>query len=658
MSILPDPNAAAEHRQANTIDAHGTAGVDAHNSGTSSGFPAALTLGALGVVYGDIGTSPIYSLRECFHLAHLEATPTNVLGLLSLVFWSLALTVTLKYVTFVLRADNDGEGGILALTSLLVPLRARLVRRRLLYVVLGLIGSALLYGDSIITPAISVLSATEGLEQIAPATKPWVIPLTLIILVGLFAFQYKGTAGVGKIFGPVMVVWFSMLAALGIYHFVQHPGVIEAVNPVHAVDFFRANGFVGFTVLGSVFLCVTGGEALYADLGHFGRKPIQYAWLGFVLPSLLLCYFGQGALLLSSPEAQASMHDFHPFFQMAPAWFLPFQVVLACVATVIASQAVISGAFSLTMQLVQFGYLPRLKIVNTSEHHAGQVYLPFVNGALLVGCVALVLTFRSSSALAAAYGIAVTSTMGITTVLFTVLARRRWKWSWALALGFLLVFIPIDLAFFGANALKIMHGGWVPIVIALGLFVIMMTWKKGRTLVQDAQHEGRLPVEMFISDLASRDVPRVKGTAVFFNPVRHVTPSSLLHNFKHNQVLHSRNLFVDVETMSRPFVPKENRFEIEDLGADCYQVVMHYGFAEQPTVAEDLIGLEMPGGPVKMMSTTFFMRRERIVTTGRGGMMRWRKQAFATMQHASADVADYFGLPVGRVIELGERVVI
>ena len=656
MSILPESSEAAEERQAETIEAHGTSGVSldvAHGHDAESGFPFALTLGALGVVYGDIGTSPIYSLRECFELAHLAVTPTNVLGLLSLVFWSLALTVTLKYVTFVLRADNDGEGGILALTSLLVPLRARLVRRRLLYVVLGLLGAALLYGDSIITPAISVLSAAEGLEQIAPATTPWVIPLTLVILVGLFAFQYKGTAGVGKVFGPVMIVWFTMLAVLGIYHFVKHPGVIEAVNPLHAAQFFAANGFVGFAVLGSVFLCVTGGEALYADLGHFGRKPIQYAWLGFVLPALLICYFGQGAMLLADPSTVE-----HPFFQMAPEWFRPFQVIIACVATVIASQAVISGAFSLTMQLVQFGYLPRLKIVNTSEHHAGQVYLPFVNWALLAGCIALVLAFQTSSRLAAAYGIAVTSTMGITTVLFTVLARRRWKWSWPLALGFLLLFIPIDLAFFGANLLKFAHGGWVAVAVALVLFGVMITWKRGRTLVQDAQHEGRLPVDMFITDLAVRDVPRVQGTAVFFNPVRHVTPSALLHNFKHNRVLHARNLFVDVETLSRPFVAKDNRFEVEDLGAGCYQVVMYYGFAEQPTVADDLFALDLAGGPVKVMDTTFFMRRERIVVTDKGGMARWRKQTYATMAHASADVADYFGLPVGRVIELGERVVI
>ena len=656
MSILPASSESAEERQAETIEAYGTAGVTeatAHGHDGDGGFPAALTLGALGVVYGDIGTSPIYSLRECFELAHLPVTPANVLGLLSLVFWSLALTVTLKYVTFVLRADNEGEGGILALTSLLVPLRARLARRRVLYVVLGLAGSALLYGDSIITPAISVLSATEGLEQIAPSTTPWVIPLTLVILVGLFSFQHKGTAGIGKIFGPVMVVWFTMLAVLGVYHFVRHPGVLEAVNPLYAVDFFRTNGFVGFTVLGSVFLCVTGGEALYADLGHFGRKPIQYAWLGFVLPALLLCYFGQGAMLIADPATVE-----HPFFQMSPVWFRPFQVVIACVATVIASQAVISGAFSLTMQLVQFGYLPRLKIVNTSEHHAGQVYLPFVNWALLGGCIALVLAFGSSSKLAAAYGIAVTSTMGITTVLFTVLARRRWKWSWPLALAFLFVFIPIDLAFFGANTLKIAHGGWVAIAIAAVLMGVMMTWKKGRTLVQDAQHEGRLPIDMFISDLASRDVPRVKGTAVFFNPVRHVTPSSLLHNFKHNQVLHRRNLFVDIETLSRPFVASENRFEVEALGYGCFQVVMYYGFAEQPTVAEDLFRLDIEGGPVKMMDTTFFMRRERIVAGAKGGMAMWRKHTYATLSHASADVADYFGLPVGRVIELGERVVI
>lgn len=621
--------------------------------GPKTGLQLALTIGAIGVVYGDIGTSPLYALRESFHLFHLDPTPGNVLGILSLIFWALVLVITVKYVTFVLRADNDGEGGIMSLSSLIVPLRARLRGRRWLIVPAGLFGAALLYGDSTITPAITVLSAVEGLELIAPATTPYVIPIVIAILIGLFAAQYKGTGGVGKIFGPIMVLWFVVLAALGISWIVHEPGVLGAINPVHAARFFAHNGGLGFLVLGSVFLVVTGGEALYADLGHFGLTPIRNAWLFVVLPALLLNYFGQGAMLLESPERIE-----HPFFMLAPEWALPFVVILSTMAAVIASQAVISGAFSLTMQLVQFGYLPRVSIRYTSEEHQGQIYIPVVNWMLLVMCVLLVLVFQSSANLAAAYGIAVTSAMTLTTLLFArLLHRRKQK---VLAIGFLLVFLPIDLAFFGANVVKLPDGGWVPLALGIVLFLVMLTWKQGRQIVSDARAEGRLPLDMLLDDLAVREQPRVPGTAVFLGATQHVAPSSLLHNLKHNHVVHARNVFLRVRTISRPRVAEAARFRCTTLGQGFYYVELDYGFFEQPNVADDLMKQTIDGKPLKPMETSFFVRRERLVVTRLKGqarqMRRWRRQLFALMQHASADTADYYGLPAGRVIELGERV--
>ena len=627
-----------------TIDGHG------HTPGTRKAH-LALTLAALGVVYGDIGTSPIYALRECFHLGHIEPTPGAVLGVLSLVFWALVLIVSVKYLLFVLRADNDGEGGILSLASLVISLRGRLKGRRWLIIPLGLFGAALLYGDGTITPAISVLSAVEGLEQIAPATKPYVIPITLVIITALFAVQRRGTGGIGKIFGPVTLLWFIVLAVLGVANIIKAPEVFAAINPLYGARFFVDHGWAGFLVLGSVFLVVTGGEALYADLGHFGLKPIQHAWFALVLPALLLNYFGQGALLLDDPSAVA-----HPFFRLSPEWALPFLVILATLATSIASQAVISGAFSLTMQLVQFGYLPKLTIVHTSEQQEGQIYLPFVNAALYIVCVVLVLTFKTSTNMAAAYGIAVTSTMAITTVLFFTLTRRRWRWPVWASWAFLLVFLPIDLAFFGANIIKIAAGGWVPLLLAAILFMIMLTWKQGRTLISDAARASRLPIGMLIDDLGRRSVERVAGTGVFFHPSRSETPSTLLHNLKHNHVLHERNLFLTVKTVSRPRVAPEDRAKIAPLGQGCYHVDLLYGFVEQPCVADDVLKLVVDGQPLKAMETSFFLRRERLEVTPLKGLARWRKQLFALMSHASADSADYYGLPAGRTIELGERV--
>ncbi|HYE56986.1 MAG TPA: potassium transporter Kup [Rhodothermales bacterium] len=610
----------------------------------------ALTLGALGVVYGDIGTSPLYALRESFHGHHLPASPENVLGILSLIFWALVLVISVKYCTFVLRADNEGEGGILTLAGLIVRLRGRLRGRRWLVVPMGLFGVALLYGDGTITPAISVLSAVEGLEVLAPATKPYVIPITLAILAGLFAVQKRGTEKVGKVFGPLTLTWFLTLAVLGVSWIVRAPEVLAAINPAHAVTFFSHNGLLGFLVLGSVVLVITGGESLYVDLGHFGRGPIRNAWFAIVLPALLLNYFGQGAMLLTTPGVE------HPFFELAPGWALPFVVVLATMATCIASQAVISGAFSLTLHLIQFGYLPRLTIKHTSEHHRGQIYLPAVNAFLFVVTVVFVLSFQSSANLAAAYGIAVTSTMTLTTILFFLFTRRRWQWPLWKSLAFLAVFLTIDGAFLSANLVKVADGGWVPLLLAAVLFTVMLTWKQGRTLAHDIQAEGQLPVEMFLDDLARRDIERVPGVAVFVSP-RFATPSALLHNLKHNHVLHEKNVFLKVTTVSRPRVAQEQRVTIHPLGLGFYAVELNYGFFEQPCVADDLMKLKLDGKKLRPMETSYFVRRERLVVTPKKGPLgKLRKQLFAFIQHASTDTADYFGLPAGRVIELGERV--
>jgi len=622
---------------------------DAHGA-PKGGLQLALTLGALGIVYGDIGTSPLYALRESFHGHHLPASPENVLGILSLIFWSLVLVISVKYCTFVLRADNEGEGGILTLAGLIVRLRGRLQGRRWLVVPMGLFGVALLYGDGTITPAISVLSAVEGLEVLAPATTPYVIPITLAILAGLFAFQSKGTERVGKIFGPITLVWFLVLAVMGVSWIVRAPEVLWAVNPVHAVTFFAHNGLLGFLVLGSVVLVITGGESLYVDLGHFGIGPIRRAWFAVVLPALLLNYFGQGAMLLTTPGVE------HPFFEMAPAWALPFVVILATMATVIASQAVISGAFSLTLHLIQFGYLPRLKIKHTSEHHKGQIYLPAVNAFLFVVTVIFVLGFRTSANLAAAYGIAVTSTMTLTSILFFLFTMRRWRWPIWKSLIFLGVFLTIDLAFLSANLVKVADGGWVPLVLATLLFLVMLTWKQGRTFVNDAQVETQLPIEMLLEDVARRGVERVPGVAVFVAS-RFATPSALLHNLKHNHVLHEKNVLLSVQTVSRPRVTATERGSIKPLGQGFYRAELAYGFFEQPCVADDLMRLELDGQTLRPMETSYFIRRERLVVTPKKGPLgKLRKQLFALIQHASADTADYFGLPPGRVIELGERV--
>jgi KUP system potassium uptake protein len=608
-----------------------------------------LSLAAIGVVFGDIGTSPIYALRESFHPSHgVSATPDNVLGVLSLIFWSLVVVISIKYIGMVMRADNKGEGGIIALTALVSPPGKEATGRRRLLVFAGLFGAALLYGDSMITPAISVLSAVEGLEVTTHGLHLFVIPITILILVALFAFQSRGTARVGAVFGPVMVVWFLTLGITGIASILQHPRVLEALLPTHGVSFFLRNRGLAFLVLGSVFLVVTGGEALYADMGHFGKRPIRLTWFIVVLPCLMLNYMGQGALIIYEPDALQA-----PFFRLVPHWAVYPLIALTTLATVIASQAVISGAFSLTRQAVQLGYLPRLRVEHTSEHHIGQIYMPAVNWLLLVACIGLVLGFRSSSRLANAYGVAVTTDMVFTTILFMAVALRRWGWkTWAVLLtgaGFL----SVDLAFWGGNLPKIPHGGWFPLAVAGGMFIIMTTWKAGRALLVKRMSSRLIPIDSFIDSL-ERDPPsRVPGTAVFLNSSPNGTPPALLHNLKHNRTLHERIVLLTVVIHEVPFVPEEDRFDTSELGKNIYRVLLNYGFAQDPDVPAALSNCQVCGEGFKMMETSFFLSREQLITTDKPGMARWRKHVFALTARNSTGAFSFFRLPPNRVIELG-----
>ncbi len=615
-------------------------------------YLAVLTLGALGVVFGDIGTSPLYALRECFTGHHpIPPTPGNVLGILSLIFWALVLTISVKYLAIVLRADNRGEGGILALMALLRPPSATGVSRHVVLVALGLFGAALLYGDSIITPAITVLSAVEGLEIVTPAFTPYIQPIVVLILVALFLIQKKGTAGVGAVFGPVMVAWFVVLAGLGLVHIFDAPRVLGAVSPLHAMRFFAENGTTGFLILGSVFLVVTGGEALYADMGHFGARPIRVGWFAFVLPSLLLNYFGQGALLLTDPKAASN-----PLFGLAPKWGILPLVLLATAASIIASQAVISGAFSLTRQAIQLGYMPRLRIDHTSEKEIGQIYLPSINWGLAVACIWLVLAFRSSGALAAAYGVAVTTTMGITTVLLYVYARETWKVSRAVALPVTIAFLVVDLAFFGANIVKIGSGGWVPLAIALFVYTIMTTWKRGRLILQARLREATLPVDVFLQDVEKRSPTRVRGTAVFMDRIPEGIPPPLLHNLKHNKILHERVVFLTVVTDEVPRLKEKERTRCEFLGPGFWRVTLHYGFMENPDVPRALRKLKLDGKGFEPMETTFFLGRETLIASKRPGMALWREHFFAWMSRSEGRATAFFNIPPGRVVELGLQV--
>jgi KUP system potassium uptake protein len=625
-----------------------------HNQERSSSghrYLLGLGLGALGVVYGDIGTSPLYALRECFHGSHAIALNRgNVLGVLSLIFWSLIIVISIKYLLFVMRADNRGEGGILALMALIPP-GLRRSQGRWVLVALGLFGSALLYGDGMITPAITVLSAVEGIGVATPVFKHQVIPIAVIILVVLFLVQRWGTAGIGKVFGPVMCLWFVALAILGVSWIVRVPEVFTAVNPYHALRFFLDNRVAGFLALGSVFLVVTGGEALYADMGHFGRRPIQLAWFGMVLPSLLLNYFGQGALLLTHPEARE-----HPFYEMAPSWALYPLVVLATAAAIIASQAVISGAFSLTRQAVQLGYAPRLEIVHTSEAEIGQIYIPSVNWLLMICTIALVLGFRSSSNLAGAYGVAVTATMIITTILFDVVARRLWGWPLRFVLPAVLFFAVIDLAFFGANIVKLFDGGWFPLVVGLAIYTVMVTWKQGRKILAERLAKDALPFEEFVATVRPEAPMRVPGVAVFMARDAVGTPTALLHNLKHNKVLHEKVILLTVQTEEIPTVDPADRVAVEPLGKEFYRVTARYGFTENPGVPEVLDRLAEKGVKLNLMSTTFFLSRETLIPSPKRGMALWREKLFALMVRNAMRPTDFFRIPPNRVIELGMQV--
>ncbi len=622
---------------------------------------AVLSLSALGVVYGDIGTSPLYSLKECFGPHGVPATRENVLGILSLILWSLNFVVSFKYILLVMKADNRGEGGILALLALVRGKEEPSGRRRAL-VLLGLFGAALLYGDGVITPAISVLGAVEGLDYATPALLPFVVPITVLILVGLFVFQRLGTAGVGAVFGPIMVLWFGCLAVLGIGGILRDPGVLRAVNPWYAVDFFWRDGAQGFFILGAVVLVFTGGEALYADMGHFGKRPIRLAWFGVALPALMLNYFGQGALLLDVPSAAKS-----PFYALVPAWALYPMVGVAATAAVVASQALISGAFSLTRQAVQLGYSPRVTVKHTSSREAGQIYVPEVNAALMVACVGLVLGFRSSTNLAAAYGIAVTGTMTITTILFAWVARTRWRWGVARVVGVTAMLLGVDLAFLGANMVKVLQGGWFPLVVAIGIFALMTTWKRGRILLASIMRENSLPLDLFLRDIARRQPFRVPGVAVFMTSDPSGAPPVLLHHLKHNKVLHEKVLLMSVATAEIPQVAEEERVEFKELGEGFYLVQAYYGFMETPDVPAVLKSLEPKGLIIKPMETTFYLGRETLIATpatrkpaptptGHERMYQWRKKLFILMTRNAQSATTFFNLPPNRVVELGAQI--
>jgi KUP system potassium uptake protein len=641
--------------------------VEAHPTGRRLGI---LSLTALGIVYGDIGTSPLYALQQCFTSKEFSLAPTteNVYGVLSLIVWLLVLVVAIKYIVFIMRADNRGEGGILALMALILQQERRVTdtKRRFLLISLALFGAALLYGDGIITPAISVLSAVEGLKTVTPTFSNYVVPFSAVILVLLFTLQRFGTGRVGVMFGPVMLVWFATIAVLGTASIIHEPRILGALNPWHGAAFFIANRHVAFLTLGAVVLAVTGAEALYADMGHFGKRPIRVAWFSLVLPALVLNYLGQGALLLRNPAATAN-----PFFFLAPRVMLLPLVVLATVAAVIASQALISGAFSLTQQAVQLGYSPRITVVHTSANEAGQIYIPEINRLLMFGCVLLVLAFKNSNSLGAAYGIAVTGTMAITSLLFYVVARGRWNWSLWHILPITLAFLAIDLTLFAANVIKIEHGGWVPIIIAAVVFTLMSTWKKGRLLLNHALHSGSLPIDLFLGDVARRKPVRVPGTAVFMTSSNDGVPVVLLHHLKHNKVLHEQVILMSVVTPEVPEVRASERVTVEKLEQGFWRVTARYGFMESPNVPEILQWARESGVKAKPNDTTFYLGRERIIIgdgEARPGtrrapddvvlprMARWRKKLFVLMSRNARSATEFFGIPPNRVVELGAQV--
>ncbi len=618
---------------------------------TSKSSLAALTLGALGVVYGDIGTSVLYALKLVFDTGLVPLTEANILGILSIFFWTLTTVVSVKYVGLVLRADNHGEGGLVAMLALaLVAVKDR-PRLRHSILLVGIFGAALFYGDGVITPAISVLSAMEGLNVISPHLKPWVIPLTLLILLGLFWVQKRGTASIGKFFGPITLVWFAVIALMGVVQIAHNPQVLWALAPHHALRFMFANLHITFIVLGAVVLCVTGAEALYADMGHFGKRPIRLAWFWVVMPSLVLNYFGQGALLIANPEALKN-----PFYLMAPEWALVPLLLLAAAATVIASQALISGAFSITKQVIQMGFLPRMKIEHTSIKETGQIYMPAINWGLFVLTVVTVVMFKSSEALGAAYGIAVCINMLITTSLTFFVIRYAWKYPLALCIAATGLFFIVDFVFLASNLLKIEDGGWFPLLIGAVIFTLMVTWHRGTELVADAQKADAFSLKDFLQAVFVSPPARVEGTAVFLSPDLDVTPNALLHNLKHNKVLHAHNLFVTVRNHEVPWIGMAKRLEVHSLGHHCWQVVINYGFKNDPDVPAALKALYGLGFDIDPMTTSYFLSRNSVVSTPGSGMAPWREKLFAQMHHNASDAADFLYLPSNAVVELGSKV--
>ncbi|MGB4116442.1 MAG: potassium transporter Kup [Polaromonas sp.] len=612
---------------------------------------AALTLGAIGVVYGDIGTSVLYAVKEVFNHGHVAVTPENVYGLMSIFFWTMTVIVSIKYVALVLRADNNGEGGLIAMLALASNAVKDKPKLRRFLLIIGIFGTSLFYGDGVITPAISVLSAVEGLEVVSPAFAKGVIPITLVILFALFAVQKKGTAGIGKFFGPITLIWFLTIALLGVSQIIHHPEILQAISPHHAVRFMWVNPGTTFIILGAVVLCVTGAEALYADLGHFGKRPIRIAWFTVVMPCLVLNYFGQGALLLENPAAVKN-----PFYLMAPDWALLPLVGLATAATVIASQALITGAFSVTKQAIQMGYLPRLRILHTSVRDTGQIYMPFINWGLFAVIVLAVVMFRSSSNLAAAYGIAVCIDMLITTILTFYVIRYGWKYPLGLCLAATGVFFVVDFAFLASNLMKLFAGGWFPLVIGGVVFTFMMTWKEGRHILNEKMRADAIELPSFLDAVFVSPPARVEGTAVFLTAEPGTVPNALLHNLKHNKVLHAQNLFVTVRNHEVPWIGLNKRLEIESLGHDCWQVIVNYGFKNDPDLPKALQQIKGRGCELEAMTTSYFLSRDVIVPTIGGGMAVWREKLFAQMHHNASGAADFLNLPNNAVVELGSKI--
>ncbi len=612
---------------------------------------APLVVGAIGIVFGDIGTSPLYTIRECFAgTERLAITQGNVLGILSLIFWSVTMIVTVKYAFFIMRADNQGQGGILALMALALQ-KVSSTRDRRIMLLLGIVGAALFYGDGIITPAISVLSAVEGLKVATPVFDPYVVPITMVIVIGLFLIQRRGTGAVGAYFGPIILLWFVLLAVLGAVQIVEHPDVLRALNPVHALLFAAENGIITFVILGAVVLAFTGTEALYADMGHFGRRPIRIAWLSVAFPALMLNYFGQGALLLASPDAIVN-----PFYLMVPSWGLYPMVVMATMATIIASQAVISGAFSVSRQAVQLGLCPRLEIRHTSESEIGQIYIPQINWGLMVCVLGLIVTFQSSSKLASAYGVAVTGSLMIDTIVAFVVVQFVWGWSLPRAALVCGVFFAIDLVFFGATLLKIVDGGWFPLLVGALIFTLLSTWYKGRNILRSQMREDAIPVEKFVSRVTDTHPMRVPGTAVFLTSDLVNVPFTLLHNLKHNKVLHERTVFLSVATEDRPFVRDSERLLLEELGKGFYRLQVRYGFKESPNIPRALSECAKLNLKFDLMDTSFFLGHEKLVPGLHSKMARWRDKIFIWMSRNALSATEFFRIPSNRVVEVGTQV--